>query len=190
MAYLRMLRLFEILQDSPCGNHTIHQMIHTKAFQVLHIKVAQQFLLRSLFRKHPVVELESKVFCTKVTFEFPQELLHIILCALTCQKLTSRDIKESHTKRTFTKMHSCEEVVFLIVQHIITQGDTRCHQFGNASFDELFREFGVFELIADSHTLSCSDQFGQIGIEGMMGKARHLVALHTCTIVTMGEGDT
>ena len=87
-------------------------------------------------------------------------------------------------------MHSCEEVVFLIVQHIIRQRNTRSYQFGNASFDELFREFGVFELIADSHTFSCSDQFGQIGIEGMMGKARHLVALHTSTIVTMGKGDT
>ena len=87
-------------------------------------------------------------------------------------------------------MHSCEEVVFLVVQHIITQGDTRRHQFRNASLDKLLCEFGVFELIADSHTLSCSDQFGQIGIEGMMGKARHLVALHTSTIVTMGKGDT
>ena len=87
-------------------------------------------------------------------------------------------------------MHSSQEVVFLIVQHIIAQGYTRCHQFGNASFYEFLREFRVFELIADSHTLSCSDQFGQIGIEGMMGKARHLVALHTSTIVTMGKGDT
>ena len=70
MAYLGVLGLFEILQDSPSGNHAIYQMIDTKAFQVLHIEVAQQFLLRSLFRKHPVVELESKVFCTEVSFKF------------------------------------------------------------------------------------------------------------------------
>ena len=87
-------------------------------------------------------------------------------------------------------MHSCQEIVFLIVQHIIAQGDTRCHQFGNASFYKLFRKFGILKLIADSHTFTSSDEFGQIGIEGMMGKARHLVALHTSTIVTMGEGNT
>ena len=87
-------------------------------------------------------------------------------------------------------MHRSQEVVFLIVQHIIAQGYTRCHQFGNASFYEFLREFRVFELIADSHTFSSTDQFGQIGIESMMGKTRHLITLHTSTIVTMGEGDT
>ena len=137
MAYLGVLGLFEILQNCPCCNHTIHQMIDTKAFQVLHIEVAQQLLLRSLFCKHPVIELESKVFCTEVSFkllllrsvvqnllwrEVTQEFLHIILCALACQKLTSRDIEESNTQRTLAKMHSCEEIVFLIVQHIIAQG--------------------------------------------------------------------
>ena len=69
MAYLGVLGLFEILQNCPCCNHTIHQMIDTKAFQVLHIEVAQQLLLRSLLRKHPIIELESKVFCTEVSFK-------------------------------------------------------------------------------------------------------------------------
>ena len=87
-------------------------------------------------------------------------------------------------------MHSCQEVVLLIVQHIIAQGDTRCHQFGNASFYKFLREFGVFELIADSHTFSSTDEFGQIGIKGMMGESGHLIAFHTSTIITMGEGDT
>src|SRR5574344_1479273 len=29
---------------------------------------------------------------------------------------------------------------------------------------------GHFELIADSHTLTCTDKFGEIGVEGMMRK--------------------
>ena len=177
-------------------------MIDTKALQVLHIEVAQQFLLRGLFRKHPVIELESKVFCTEVTFkllllrsvmqnllwrEVTQEFLYIILCALARQKLTCRDIQEGHTKGAFTKMHSSQEVVFLIVQHIIRKSHTRCYQFCNTPFYKLFRKFGILKLIADSHTFSSTDQFGQIGIKGMMGEARHLVAFHTSTIPKIFE---
>ena len=44
-------------------------MVYTKALQVFHIEVPQQLLLGSLLRKHPVVELEGKVFCTKATLK-------------------------------------------------------------------------------------------------------------------------
>ena len=62
MAYLGMLRLLQILKNSPCGNDACMEMINTKTFQILHIKMAQQLLLGSLLRKHPVIELERKVF--------------------------------------------------------------------------------------------------------------------------------
>ena len=193
------------LQSGIIAAGAILQMIHTKTLQVLHIEVAQQLLLGSLFRKHPVIELESKVFCTEVTLkllflrsvmqnllrrEITQELFHIVLRSFTCQELTCRDIEEGYTKGALTKVNCCQEVVFLIVQHIITQGHTRCHKFCNTSFYKLFREFRVFELITDCDTLTSTDQFWQIGVKSMMGEARHLVAFHTSTIISMGEGDT
>ena len=83
------------------------QMIDTKAFQILDVKVAQELLLRGLLCKHPVIELESKVFCAEIALELlflgaivqhffwreiAQELFYIILCTLTSKELTSRNI--------------------------------------------------------------------------------------------------
>ena len=54
-------------------------------------------------------------------------------------------------------MHGCQEIVLLVVQHVIAQGYTRRHQFGNTSFNELLRQLGILQLVTDGHTLACSD---------------------------------
>ena len=180
-------------------------MVDTKAFQVLHIEVAKEFLLRCLISKHPVIKLEGKEFCTKVAFkilfttsiveyllgrEITQKFLHVISCTLTCQELTRRDIKEGHTKAGLAKMDSCQEVILLVIQHIIAHGHTWGHKFRNTSLYKLLSEFWILQLIADSHSLSCTNQFWQIGIKCMMRKASHLITLGSSTIITMGQGDT
>ena len=109
-------------------------MLHTKAFQVLHIEVSQQFLLRGLVCEYPVVKLEGKIFGAKEAFkvlfaspveedflgrEITQELLHIVCRSLASEELTCGDIKESDTKRCLAEMDGSEEVVFLIVEDIV-----------------------------------------------------------------------
>ena len=86
-------------------------------------------------------------------------------------------------------MHSSQEVVLLIVQHIVGEGHTWCHQFRDASLDEFLGELGVFKLVADGHTLTSPDEFWQIGIEGVMGETCHLVAL-VVTVVPVCQRDT
>ena len=83
-------------------------------------------------------------------------------------------------------MHCCQEVILLVVQHSVLHGDTRRHQFRNASLDEFLRQFGVFQLVADGHTFTSTNQLRQVGVQRMMGKARHLVAL-IIAIVTMRQ---
>ena len=74
-------------------------------------------------------------------------------------------------------MHGSQEVVFFVVQHGISHGNSRRHEFGNASLhhfihlgesllslDLLTLFLRVFQLVADSNSLSCADKFGQISV--------------------------
>ena len=122
--------------------------------------------------------------------EVTHQFLHIIVGTLPCQELTRRDIEERHPTGTLSEMHGGKEIILLVVEHIILHGDTRGHQFGNTTLDEFLGEFRILQLVADGNTLTGSDQFRQISIEGMMGKPRHLVTPHPCPVITTSQGDT
>ena len=87
-------------------------------------------------------------------------------------------------------MHAGQEVVLLIVQHVVREGHTRGHQLCDTSLHQFLRQLGVFQLVADGHAFASTNQLRQIGVKRMMGKASHLVALAPCPIVTMGQRDT
>ena len=155
----------------------------------------------SLLCKHPVVEFESHQTIAKVAFEvvfatpivehlfgleIANELLHIVVSTFAYQEFTRRDIQKRNATGRLAKMHSREEVVLLVVQHRILHGHTRRHQFRNTSLDKLLRQLGIFQLVADGHTLASTNQLWQVGVEGVMGKTSHLVAL-VIAIIPMSE---
>ena len=99
-------------------------------------------------------------------------------------------------------MDSSKKVVFTIVEHVVAHRHTWGDELGDATLHhlvhlgesllslELFALLlGVFELVADGYALAGSDEFGQIGIEGMMGEACHLHAARLAAVVTAREGD-
>ena len=86
-------------------------------------------------------------------------------------------------------MNRSQEIVLLIVQHIIRHCNTRGHKFCDTSLNELLSELRVFKLVTDSNTLTCPDQFWKICIKSVMRKSGHLVAL-IVTIITMSKSDT
>ena len=204
MPYLCVLRLFQILQDGTCSDDAALQMVHAKALQVLYSEVLQELLTGRLIRIHPVIELERKEAVAELLFkvlllaafkeyllgqEIAQQLLHIVGCSLACQELTRRDIKEGHSIGRLAEMHTGQEVVFLVVQHIVRHRHTRGNQLRNAALHQLLRQLGVFQLVTDSHALAGPDQLGQIGVECMMRKSRHLVAHAARTVVTVRQRD-
>ena len=69
MTNLRMLRHRQILQDSTGSNDTILQMLHPKTFQILRLKVFQQFLTSRRFCKHPIIQLEREKLTAEITFK-------------------------------------------------------------------------------------------------------------------------
>ena len=203
MCYLRVQRLLQVLQDGASSDDTTLQMVYAKAFQRLHIEMAIEFLVGSLFGKHPVVHLEGTQTGTEVALkvvamlaviehllglERANELLHVIVGALACQEFTCRDIQEGYATRSLAEVYGCQKVVLLVVQHRITHRHTWRHQFGDTTLHELLRQLGVFQLVTDGHTLAGPDELWQIGVQRMVRKSGHLVAL-VITIVAMGQRD-
>ena len=100
-------------------------------------------------------------------------------------------------------MHSCKEVVFLIVKHIVTHGNTWCHEFCYSSLHHLVHLtqsllafqlstflLWIFQLIADSHSLTSTNKFWQKSVESMMRKTSHLCGCRFSTIISFGKSDT
>ena len=61
-------------------------------------------------------------------------------------------------------------------EHVVVEHDARCHQLGDPALDQRLGEFGVFQLFADGDPAAVPDQFGQIGVDGMVGKSGHFDA--------------
>ena len=67
-----------------------------------------------------------------------------------------------------------QEIVLPVVEHIVVYRHTGSHKLGYAALHKLLGSLGVFELLADGHTLSGAHQFGQICVEGMMWESGKL----------------
>ena len=71
-------------------------------------------------------------------------------------------------------MHTCQEVVFAVLENLVVVGYTRRHQLGDAAFYNFLGKLWVFQLVADGHTLAGTHQLGQVGVEGVVRKTCQL----------------
>ena len=71
-------------------------------------------------------------------------------------------------------MHSGKEVVLLVIQYIVIDGNTRCHKLGYSALHKFLGKLRVLELVTNGNPASGPYQFGQIGIEGVEWESRHL----------------
>ena len=147
----------------------------------------KKFLFGTLFCKYPIIKFKNTELITEVIFKFfliitvienllwhkiTQQFLYVIISSFTCHKLTCRNIQETYTTRSFTEMNSGKKVIFLIIQYIVTHGNTRSNKFCYSALHHLvhFAQslltlnllsllFRVFKLVANSHTLSGTNKF-------------------------------
>ena len=204
MIDIRVLRQLQILHDGTRGDDAFLEMLYAEAFQRLGTEMLQQLLPGVLLREHPVVELEDRELRAEILFkllalrlvvehlfrrEVANELLHIVVGALSGEKLTRGDVEETDTAGCLAEVDRCQEVVLLIVQHIITHGDSWRDELRDASLYHLVHLcepllafyhgtflLRVFELVAYRHAFSGADKLRQISIEGMVREAGHLCA--------------
>ena len=69
-------------------------------------------------------------------------------------------------------MHRSQEIVLFLFQHIVVIGHAWRHQLHDATLHQFLGQFRVFKLLTHSHFQSGTNQLGQIGIQGMVWKAR------------------
>ena len=217
MIDLGMLGNLQILHDGTTGDNTILKMLYTKAFQRFGLEMSQEFLPCSLLGENPIIQFEGTISATEIFLkiilagtvieyllrhEVAHQFLHIIIGSFASQELSGRDIQEAYTAGGFTEMDGSQEVVLLVVQHVISHRHTRSDELGNTALHHLvhlaqslltlyFQSFllWVFQLVAYRHTLTCTHQFRQISIESMMRESSHLCSTSRTTVVTSGQGD-
>ena len=199
MSYLCMLRNLKVLQNGTTSYHTIMQMIHTESLQVLYREMMQEFLACRLLCEHPIIEFKGEYLIPEKLFEFlllctvkenflgleiAQQFFHVIIGALTGEKLTRRDIQKGNSTGSFSEVDSREEVILLVIQHIITHGHTRCYELCDTAFHQFLSQFRVFQLVTDSHSPTRPNQLWQIGVEGMMRKTGHFVTFSAIAVIS------
>ena len=68
-----------------------------------------------------------------------------------------------------------------MVEYVVIDCDTGCHQLRYAAFHEFFCQFRILKLLAYRHTLAGSYELGQVGVECVVGKTGKL---HVCLLYT------
>ena len=68
-------------------------------------------------------------------------------------------------------MDSREEVVFAVVEDVVVHCHSRRDKLYYTALYKFLGLFGVFELLADGHAFAGADEFGEIGVEGVVGKS-------------------
>ena len=157
-----------------------------------------------LFGEHPVVQFKDTILRSEIFLEviFPttvikhlfwlkiaNQLLHIVVCAFASEEFTRRNVEECHATSRLPEMHGGEEVVFLVVEHIVAHCHTRCHQFGDAPFHQCLCQLGIFQLVAYCHSPSSPYQFWQVSVEGMVREPCHLCGCGLSAIVSLCQCD-
>ena len=171
------------------GHDTAAQMVHAEALERLHAEVLEQLLLRRRLGEHPVVKLEGEVFVAEITVEhltlapleeyllgreIDEQLLHIVVRAFSREELARGYVEEGHSAGRLAEVDGGQEVVFLVVEHVVGHGHAGRHQLGDAALYKLLGELGVFQLVAYCHTAAGPYELGQVCVECVVGEAGHL----------------
>ena len=199
-----VLRHAEVLQyGAGCRNAVVH-IVDSEAFEGLHAEMFKQFFARSALDKRPVVEFVDVVFAEGgyklvapaandehfLGREVGQQLVDIVGRTFGREELASRDVEQRKAAGPVAEMHCGQEVVFLGREHVVAQCHAGGNHLGYAALDNGFCELGVFELVADGHTVAGTYEFWQVSVERVVGKARHFGVLCVTLVAAVGKGDT
>ena len=83
-------------------------------------------------------------------------------------------VQESCAALVLVEGQAGEEVVLLLVQKLVVEGDARRDQFRDTPFYKLLGEFGILQLVADSHLVARPDKLRKIDVQGVVRESGHL----------------
>ena len=132
-----------------------------------------------LFGEHPVVHLVRTQAHTEIVLEvalalpfvehllgleIADELLHIVVGALATEELAGGNVEERHAAGGLAEVDGTEEVVLLVVEHVVLHGHAGRDELGDATLHQLLGQLRVFQLVADGHPLAGAYELGQVGV--------------------------
>ena len=194
----------EVMQNGSSSDDPLRQLVYAEALERVGLKMRQEALVGSIRRVNPVVELVGIIFGPEIFGEHllfgtlkddflgaktADELVDIFDASLGAEKFAGTDVEKGDARGVFAEVYAGEEIVFLVIEYVVVKRDTRRHQFRNAALDDLLGQFGIFQLLADSHPLTGAHELGQVGIQRMIGKTGKL-DVRSLSIGAAREGDT
>ena len=201
---LGVLSEFEVSHYGAGRHGGSGQVVDAETFQVVYLEMFQQFSAGGGFRERPVVELEHEIARAEVLLELAasaafvqnflggevgQQLVDVFRCTFADEKLTGGYVEKGDAAGAAAEVDGSEKVVFLAVEDVVGERYAGSDEFRDAALHQFLGEFGVFELVADGHAVSGADELGQIGVQGVMGKSRHLRGGSRTLVVAPREGD-
>ena len=120
--------------------------------------------------------------------EVREQFVDIIAVSLAGEELTRRDIEERHADQMLVEMQARHPVVLLLRERRVRITDARRDELRDTALDEFLRQFGILQLVAYRDAQTRPHEFGQVGVEGMERKARHLCRLLPA-VIAVREGD-
>ena len=190
VAQVGVLCHHQIFDDGSRSDDAIVQFVHTESLEAIDLEVPCEAFHGCRLGEYPVVKLEGDVpvaegclelflFAALVEYflrhETVDEFLRFVYSSLGQQEFAGRYVEEGDAAKVgLGEMYGGEEIVFLIVEHIVINRDTGCDKLCDAAFDQFLCQFGVFELVADCDPLAGTYEFGEIGVEGVVREACHL----------------
>ena len=88
VAYLRVLRIFQVLQYGAGGNEAVGEVGHAEALHVLHVEVFRELLQGCLYGEDPVIEFKC------LPHPIAEELLHLLTVSAFYQRLLRAEAAE------------------------------------------------------------------------------------------------
>ena len=90
------------------------------------------------------------------------------------KELSCGNVHQSHTIFFFFTMDRQQKIILFGSENLLIKSNSWCNQLCNASFYDALCHLWVFQLVTDCNTQSSTNQFGKVGIQGMVRKASQL----------------
>ena len=184
-----VMGLFQIHQKCPGGTNAQRIRIHGVAFQRCGFQLFAQAFGSCFPDKRPFVDggnvpvvaenracglFRAACYQQLLRMERRQKRCDIVRAALGDLESARRYVQEGGAALFFLEGKAGQEIVFLLLEHLVAEGDAGGDELGDAALDKLLPgELRVFQLVAYGGLVAGADEFRQIHVEGMVGESGH-----------------
>ena len=176
MAYVRVLREVEVMDEASGGDDGLRHVCHAEALEARRAEMLHEPLLGRLRGVDPVVHLEDGAAVAHGKLvglaralhpqhllggDVGDELLDVFRLPARTQELARGYVEEGHAREMLPLVYASEEIVLAARKHRVRRVDAGRDELRDAPLHELPGELRVFELFAYRHAPPCADELGR-----------------------------